>query len=76
MGHGVWIGVDRPCPPVRNDIVTLRHLFYRSVQTMNYSLFAKVMNKSVEGYLSRNESVFYHEKKKRHINGKSMHNFP
>ena len=25
MGHGMWVG--RPCPPVRNDIVTPRHLF-------------------------------------------------
>ena len=26
-GHGVWMAVECPCPPVRNDIVTLRHLF-------------------------------------------------
>ena len=25
-GVGVWMGVGRPCPPVRNDIVTPRHL--------------------------------------------------
>ena len=24
---GVWMGVGCPCPPVRNDIVTPRHLF-------------------------------------------------
>ena len=24
----VWIEVGCPCPPVRNDIVTPRHLFY------------------------------------------------
>ena len=24
----VWMGVGCPCPPVRNDIVTPRHLFY------------------------------------------------
>ena len=27
MGRWVWMGVSCPCPPVRNDIVTLRHLF-------------------------------------------------
>ena len=27
MGHWVWMGVGCPCPPVRNDIVTPRHLF-------------------------------------------------
>ena len=26
-GDGVWMGGGRPCPPVRNDIVTQRHLF-------------------------------------------------
>ena len=26
-GVGVWMGVGCPCPPVRNDIVTPRHLF-------------------------------------------------
>ena len=26
MGHWVWMGVGCPCPPVRNDIVTPRHL--------------------------------------------------
>ena len=25
---GVWLGVRCPCPPVRNDIVTPRHLFF------------------------------------------------
>ena len=25
---GVWMGVGCPCPPVRNDIVTPRHLFF------------------------------------------------
>ena len=25
-GHGVWMGVGCPCPPVRNDVVTPRHL--------------------------------------------------
>ena len=28
VGRGVWMGVGRPCPPVRNDIVTPRHLFF------------------------------------------------
>ena len=28
VGFGVWIGVGCPCPPVRNDIVTPRHLFH------------------------------------------------
>ena len=27
VGHGVWIRFGCPCPPVRNDIVTPRHLF-------------------------------------------------
>ena len=27
VGVGVWIGVGCPCPPVRNDMVTPRHLF-------------------------------------------------
>ena len=27
VGFGVWMGVGCPCPPVRNDIVTPRHLF-------------------------------------------------
>ena len=26
-GHGVWMRVGCPCPPVRNNIVTPRHLF-------------------------------------------------
>ena len=26
MGVGVWMWVGCPCPPVRNDIVTPRHL--------------------------------------------------
>ena len=26
MGIGVWMGVGRPRPPIRNDIVTPRHL--------------------------------------------------
>ena len=26
-GLGVWMGVGCPCPPVRNNIVTLHHLF-------------------------------------------------
>ena len=26
-GHGMWMGVGCPYPPVRNDIVTPRHLF-------------------------------------------------
>ena len=26
-GHGVWIGVECPSQPVRNDILTPRHLF-------------------------------------------------
>ena len=28
-----WVGVGGPCPPVRNDIVTPRHLFH-NVQPM------------------------------------------
>ena len=27
VGVGVWIGVGRPCPPVRDDIETPRYLF-------------------------------------------------
>ena len=27
VGHGVWLGVGRHCPPICNDIVTPRHLF-------------------------------------------------
>ena len=30
-GHGVWMKVGCPCPPVRNDIVTPCHLFSPSV---------------------------------------------
>ena len=30
MGRWVWMGVCCPCPPVRNDILTPRHLFYLS----------------------------------------------
>ena len=26
---GVWMGVGCPCPPVRNDIVTPRHFFFK-----------------------------------------------
>ena len=26
-GIGVWLEVGRPCPPIRNDIVTPHHLF-------------------------------------------------
>ena len=28
MAVGVWMRVGCPCPPVRNDIVTPRHLFF------------------------------------------------
>ena len=28
MGRWVWMGVGCPCPPVRNDIVTPRHLLF------------------------------------------------
>ena len=27
VGFGMWMRVGCPCPPIRNDIVTLRHLF-------------------------------------------------
>jgi len=27
-GHVVWMGVVRLCPPIRDDIVTPRHLFH------------------------------------------------
>ena len=27
----LWLGVGRPCPPVRNNIVTSRHLFHNFV---------------------------------------------
>ena len=27
VGPWVWKGVGRPCPPVRNNVVTPRHLF-------------------------------------------------
>ena len=27
VGWGVWMGVGRPCPPIRNNSVTPRHLF-------------------------------------------------
>ena len=35
-GHGVWIGVGCPCPPIRNDIVTPRHLFLLSIMNYKY----------------------------------------
>ena len=28
VGIGVWMGVGGPCPPIRNDIVTPRHLLF------------------------------------------------
>ena len=33
-GHGVWMGVRCPCPPVRNNIVTPRHLLTQSPRQM------------------------------------------
>ena len=27
MGIGMWMGVGSPCPPISNNVVTLRHLF-------------------------------------------------
>ena len=30
-GSGGWVGVGRPCSPVRNDIVTPRHLFQKAI---------------------------------------------
>ena len=38
---GVWKGVERPCPLVRNDIVTPRHLFssLRSQFSFHFSFF-------------------------------------
>ena len=37
-GRGVWMGVGCPCPPVRNDIVTPRHLF-------NLQVAVKILNR-------------------------------
>ena len=31
----LWLGVGRPCPPVRNNIVTPRHLFHNFVLKKN-----------------------------------------
>ena len=31
VGNGVWMGVGCPCPPIRNDIVTLHHLFFSNL---------------------------------------------
>ena len=36
VGHWVWMGVGCPCPPVRNDIVTPRHLLsFDSLSTVD-----------------------------------------
>ena len=34
---GVWMGVGCPCPPVCNDIVTPRHLFF--IPSLDYAFF-------------------------------------
>ena len=46
-GHGEWMGVGCPCPPIRNNIVTPRHLFSSTVASKianetdsNFSFFS------------------------------------
>ena len=38
-GVGVWMGVGRPCPLVRNNIVTPRHLFSRKANYKTCTVF-------------------------------------
>ena len=42
VGHGVRMGVGRPCPPVRNDIVTPYHLF------LSVTLFRRDLDINIE----------------------------
>ena len=39
-GHEVWIGVGCPCPPVRYEIVTPRHLFFFSYLVFSLVFFS------------------------------------
>ena len=36
----MWMGVGYPCPPVRNDFVTPRHLFLSRVDEKQQALIA------------------------------------
>ena len=40
MGRWGWMGVGRPRPPMRNDIVTPRHLFYLFIVSFFHFLVA------------------------------------
>ena len=42
MGVGMWMGVRCPCPPVRNDIVTPRHLLF-SDQLIHLGMLTQVI---------------------------------
>ena len=42
-GHGVWMGVGCPSLPVRNNIVTPRHLFFKRAQVQNLFLYVNSM---------------------------------
>ena len=57
MGVGVWMGFGHPSPPVRNDIVSLRHLFMFFFLVFRYSSFVKNMDKKFKTKRQRqNES--------------------
>ena len=42
----VWKGVVRPCPPVRNDIVTRRHLFFKDALMNGWLVIGSQKKKS------------------------------
>ena len=46
----MWMGVDCPCPPVRNNIVTPRHLFsFLLVLTHDKRDLSKLAKEILEG---------------------------
>ena len=54
VGFGVWMGVGCPCPPVRNYIVTPRHLFFnhRSVFIVSVILSRCVFQEEILSMLT------------------------
>ena len=54
VGFGVWMGIGCPCPPVRNDIVTPRHLFYANTESPTSTDNAR-LDKLETGQCDQNE---------------------
>ena len=57
LGVGVWMGVGRPCPHVRNDIVTQRHLLFLIMCTQMQFMWLHACMFTVSIYRSSNHQI-------------------